>query len=71
MTSEVTAKITDSGFNQLLVAPISMMLAAGYTKPSTEGVERSTTVAGYPAFDKWDKRQERPAHRVREPARSR
>jgi hypothetical protein len=27
---EVTEKITDSGFNQLLVAPISMMLAAGY-----------------------------------------
>jgi len=52
---EVTAKITDSGFNQLLVAPISMMLAAGYAKQSTEGFEKSTTIAGYPAFEKWDK----------------
>jgi hypothetical protein len=52
---EVTEKITDSGFNQLLVAPISMMLAAGYAKQSTEGFERSTTIAGYPAFEKWDK----------------
>ena len=52
---EVTEKITDSGFNQLLVAPISMMLAAGYAKESTQGFEKSTTVAGYPAFEKWDK----------------
>jgi len=52
---EVTEKITDSGFNQLLVAPISMMLAAGYAKQSTEGFEKSTTIAGYPAFEKWDK----------------
>src|SRR5262249_9486860 len=52
---EVTEKITDSGFNQLLVPPISMMLAAGYAKQSTEGFEKSTTVAGYPAFEKWDK----------------
>jgi len=43
---QVTEKITDSGFNQLLVAPISMMLAAGYAKQSTEGFEKSTTVAG-------------------------
>jgi hypothetical protein len=52
---EVTEKITDSGFNQLLVAPISMLLAAGYAKHSTEGFEKSTTMAGYPAFEKWDK----------------
>jgi hypothetical protein len=52
---EVTEKITDSGFNQLLVAPISMMLAAGYAKQSTEGFEKSTTVGGFPAFEKWDK----------------
>jgi hypothetical protein len=52
---EVTEKITDSGFNQLLVAPISMLLAAGYAKQSTEGFEKSTTMAGYPAFEKWDK----------------
>ena len=54
--SEITAKITDSAFNQLLVAPLTMMLAAGYAKESTNGFEKSTTVAGFPAFEKWDKK---------------
>jgi hypothetical protein len=52
---EIIEKITDSGFNQLLIAPLSMMLAAGYAKESTSGFEKSTTAAGYPAFEKWDK----------------
>jgi len=52
---EITEKITDSGFNQLLIAPLSMMLATGYAKESTKGFEKSTTAAGYPAFEKWDK----------------
>jgi hypothetical protein len=52
---EITEKITDSGFNQMLVAPLTMMLAAGYAKESNNGFEKSTTVAGYPAFEKWDK----------------
>jgi hypothetical protein len=39
----------------MLIAPLSMMLAAGYSKESTDGFEKSTTVAGYPAFEKWDK----------------
>ena len=53
--AEITEKVTDSGFNQMLIAPLSMMLAAGYSKESTDGFEKSTTVAGYPAFEKWDK----------------
>jgi hypothetical protein len=52
---EIGEKITDSGFNQLLIAPLSMMLAARYKKESTHGFEKSTTAAGYPAFEKWDK----------------
>lgn len=52
---EVREKITDSGFNQLLIAPLSMMLAAGYAKESNNGFEKSTIVAGYPAFEKWDR----------------
>src|SRR5262245_46815509 len=54
---EITEKITDSGSNQLLIAPLTMMLAAGYSKESTRGFEKSTTVAGFPAFEKWDKHE--------------
>lgn len=52
--AEVDEKITDSGFNQLLVAPFAMMLTTGYAKETSDGFERSTTVAGMPAFEKWD-----------------
>ena len=54
---EITEKLTDSGFNQLLIAPLSMMLAAGYAKETSDGFEKSTTISGYPAFEKWDKRE--------------
>ena len=57
--SEVSLKITDSGLNQMLIAPITMMMAAGYQKESTNGFEKSTTVAGQPAFEKWNKSTKR------------
>jgi len=59
--ARISAKITDSGFNQLLIAPVTMMLASGYSKESSDGYEKSTTVAGQPAMEKWttdDKRAE-------------
>lgn len=52
--ASVDAKITDSAFNQLLVAPFAMMLTSGYAKETSDGFERSTTVSGTPAFEKWD-----------------
>ena len=33
---EVTEKILDSGFNQMLFTPFSMFMAAGYEKESTQ-----------------------------------
>lgn len=56
---DISEKITDSGFNQLLIAPLTMMMAAGYAKESDDGFEKSTTVAGYPAFEKMDKSRKR------------
>lgn len=52
--ARITAKLVDSGFNQLLIAPLSMYLAAGYEKETEEGYERSAKVAGYPGWEKWN-----------------
>jgi hypothetical protein len=54
--SEIEVTIVDTGFAQLLVAPWSMMLAAGYSTESSDGYEKATTVGGHPAFEKWNAR---------------
>jgi hypothetical protein len=53
--ARIDAKIVDTGFAQMLVAPWSMMLAAGYSKESSRGYEKATTVSGHPAIEKWTK----------------
>jgi len=53
--ARIDAKIVDTGFAQMLVAPWSMMLAAGYSKESSRGYEKATTVSGHPAIEKWNK----------------
>jgi hypothetical protein len=52
--AEITASITDSGYNQLLIAPFTMFLTSGYEKETENGFEKSTTVAGSPGWEKWD-----------------
>lgn len=52
--ASIDVEIVDSAFNQLLLAPISMFLTSGYSKESTTGYERSTTVNGQPGWEKWD-----------------
>ncbi len=47
-------KITDSGFNQLLLTPYTMFLQAGYEKETSSGYEKSTTIAGQPGWEKWN-----------------
>jgi hypothetical protein len=51
----IDTKIVDTGFGQMLIMPWSMMLASGYSKESSRGYEKATTVSGNPAFEKWDK----------------
>lgn len=53
--AEIEEKVMDSGFNQLLFAPFSMMMVAGYEKETAEGFERSVTINGNPGWEKWDK----------------
>jgi hypothetical protein len=53
--TRIDAKIIDTGFAQLLMAPWSMMMAAGYSRESSSGYEKSTSVSGNPAIEKWNK----------------
>ena len=53
--ASVDVKIVDTGFAQLLVAPWSMMMAMGYSKESTSGYEKATTIMNNPGFEKWQK----------------
>ncbi|MGD9904231.1 MAG: hypothetical protein AB7U83_12265 [Vicinamibacterales bacterium] len=55
--ARIEVKIVDSAFQQLLVAPWAMFLAAGYEKETDDGYEKSTTVAGHPGFEKWNDRR--------------
>ena len=54
--SEIEVTIVDTGMAQMLVAPWSMMLAAGYSTETNDGYEKATTVSGHPAFEKWNTR---------------
>jgi hypothetical protein len=50
----VTAKITDSAFNQMLVAPFAAFLAGNYERETDRGYEKAVKVGDAPAFEKWD-----------------
>jgi hypothetical protein len=52
--ASIEATITDSGFNQLLIAPFSMYLTAGFERETTSGYEKSVKLAGNPGWEKWD-----------------
>jgi hypothetical protein len=55
--SQIDVKIVDSAFQQMLVAPWAMFLAAGYEKETDDGYEKSTVLAGHPGFEKWNDRR--------------
>lgn len=57
--SRVQITMTDSGFNQMLLAPYSIFLASGYEKETTEGYEKSTQVNGQPGWEKWNSESKR------------
>ena len=55
--AQIEVKIVDSAFQQMMVAPWAMFLAAGYEKETDDGYEKSTTLAGHPGFEKWNDRR--------------
>lgn len=52
--SRIELKVTDSGFNQMLLMPYSMFLSAGFEKETATGYEKSTPVNGQPGWEKWN-----------------
>ena len=55
----IEAKLVDSGFNQLLIAPMAMFLQAGYEKETEDGYEKATKVGGYPGWERWNSETKR------------
>jgi flagellar biosynthesis/type III secretory pathway protein FliH len=55
----VEVKIVDSGFHQILLAPWTMFLAAGYEKETEEGYEKSIKLGQHPGFEKWNSEDKR------------
>ena len=51
---EIELKIVDSGFQQLLLAPYTVFLTAGYARETESGYEKSTRVNSAPGWEKWD-----------------
>jgi hypothetical protein len=51
---EIEVSVTDSGFNQLMLAPFSLFLTTGYEKETEDGYEKSAKVAGYPGWEEWN-----------------
>ena len=52
--ASIAAKIVDSGFNQILMAPFTMFLSAGYEKETEDGYEKSVKVGEHPGWEKWN-----------------
>jgi hypothetical protein len=53
--ASISIEITDSAFSQLALMPFQMMLATKFSKETGTGYEKSTSVSGQPALEKWDK----------------
>jgi hypothetical protein len=52
--AHIDLKIVDTANHQLMLAPFQMLLAAGYSKETDTGYEKSTKVGGEPGWEKWD-----------------
>ena len=57
-SQEIEVSVTDSGFNQLMLAPFSLFLTSGYEKETENGYEKSAKVAGYPGWEEWNSKSE-------------
>ena len=52
--SRIELEITDTALSQLLLAPMSMFLASGYSERSDDGFKRAAKVGGQPGLEEWN-----------------
>ena len=52
--SSMRLEITDSSFNQMILAPFSMMLMANFSERTSSGYKKGTKINGQPGFEEWD-----------------
>ena len=52
--ANISVKVVDSAFSQLLIAPWSMFLTAGYERETSDGYEKSVNVGGNPGFERYN-----------------
>jgi X-X-X-Leu-X-X-Gly heptad repeat protein len=57
--SRIELEITDTALNQLLLAPMSMFLASGFSERSSEGYKRSAQIGGQVGFEEWNSESHR------------
>ena len=57
--ASLSVKVTDTSFNQLLVAPFTMFLATGYERETSDGYEKSMKLGEHPGWTKWNRADKR------------
>ena len=53
--ANISVKVVDSAFSQMLIAPWAMFLTAGYERESSDGYEKSVNIGGNPGFERYNK----------------
>jgi hypothetical protein len=46
--------ITDTALSAMFLMPLRMVVAAGFSRETSDGYEKATTVGGQPAVEKWN-----------------
>jgi X-X-X-Leu-X-X-Gly heptad repeat protein len=57
--SHIDLEIVDTALSQLLLAPLSMFLATGYSERSDEGFKRAVKIGAYPGMEEWSAQSRR------------
>jgi hypothetical protein len=53
--ANISVKLVDSAFSQMLIAPWAMFLTAGYERETGEGYEKSVMIGSNPGFERYNK----------------